>query len=374
MPQNRNRSTGWRRGGLGLAVLAICSVARGDAISTEVRDLRLKEISQKSETERARLQHNFDEFRKLPVAEQDRLRLFARQLKEDDHNEGRLRGAMNEYYEWLLTLSPGQRDDLLRESDPNHREKRVRDLLKKQQDQADATGARAGGRAPRGLSANDLAAVLAVIEEAMQAKKLLLPEEREQLKKKEGLSRHIYLIELAFRPRGGGPGQGQPPWLSKDVFEAMLNAISSPGQQHALRTNVEQRGRMMIGLIVAGIRSEYDAALEKAKPDQAALDRFFVELSSEQQDEIMRVPFDEQQQKLMHLYLEKKSAEDPEHFPKPPQFPWMRRPQQMLRIPPAARGGESARGADGDSGQKENLRNKNKNKAKAQKAKTPGES
>ncbi|HEY3969619.1 MAG TPA: hypothetical protein VGM05_34010 [Planctomycetaceae bacterium] len=368
----RNRSRRISRVGLAFLVVLCSALARGDSLTPEVRDARRQEIARKSESERARLQRSFKAFRELPQAEQDWLRQFAKELKDDDRGEGKLRSVMNEYYEWLSTLTPGQRDDLRKETDPNRRDKQVRDLLKKQQELADATGAKAGVKAPHGLSADDLDAVLGIVEQAIR--NYLAPEEIEHLKKKRGVARHTYILDLAFRP-GSGPGsQVMPRWWSKEVLEAMVSAITNPAQQHQLRNKIDQGAKAIIlQLMVAGVRAEYETEHEKIKPDQDNLERFFVQLSSTEQDEIMRLPFDQQQKKLLDTYMTKKSLEDPDNFPKPPQFPWLKRLRDQVQAAAqragANRPGEPQRSGDGDAARKENPKKKaNKGKAKGNKS------
>ncbi len=358
---------------LAFLVALCCAVARGDSLTPEAREARRQEIARKSESERARLQRSFKAFRELPQAEQDWLRQFAKELKEDDRGEGKLRSVMNEYYEWLSTLTPGQRDDLRKESDPNRRDKQVRDLLKKQQELADATGTKAGVKTPHGMSTDDLDSVLSVVEKAIH--NYLAPEEIEQLKKKHGVSRHTYVLDLAFRPGSGAGSQVMPRWWSKDVLEAMVNAVTNPVQQHQLRNKIDQGAKAIIlQLMVAGVRAEYETEHEKIKPDQDTLERFFVQLSSAEQDEIMRLPFDQQQKKLLDAYLTKKSLEDPDNFPKPPQFPWLKRLRDQVQAAAAQRSGanrpgEPARAGDGDAARKENPKKKtNKGKVKGNKA------
>src|SRR5262245_13559360 len=129
-----------------VAFVAICCIAAvaagsvaalGDSSGAGLREQREKDIAAKSEAERARLQRNFKAFQDLPAAEQEKLRQFDRLLKEDARNGGNLRTVMNDYYDWLASLTPGQAHDLREIGDPNRREKRVRELLKEQQDQAD---------------------------------------------------------------------------------------------------------------------------------------------------------------------------------------------------------------------------------------------
>jgi hypothetical protein len=361
-----------------LTVLACCALARGDALTPQVRESRRQEIARKSESERARLQRNFDEFRKLPDSERERLRQFAAALKDDDRSEAKLRGIMNEYFDWLATLTVGQREDLSKEADPGLREKRVRELLKKQQELADATGAKSGVKLPQGLSAEDLDAVLTIVEHALR--RFLAPEDIEQLKKKRGLARHNSIMELAFRgrPAGGAGAVVLPQWWSPEVLQAMVEAVSNPRQHTALR-NAPERGPnntgargprvMLVQLIMGGLRAEYEAEYEKSKPDQAGIELFFVQLKAENQDEILRLPFDQQQKKLLDMYMAKKSAEDPENFPQPPpQLPYVKQITQA-----ALRGGPLPRPGDGEATTRENAKKKGKeNKPKDKKANKAG--
>src|SRR5690348_12827459 len=97
---------------LALAAVSHDAAALGDVGPTDVREQRKQEIAGKTEAERARLMRNFKAFRELDTAEQEKLRLLDAQLKEDARNQGNLRAIMNQYYDWLATLTPGQQDDL----------------------------------------------------------------------------------------------------------------------------------------------------------------------------------------------------------------------------------------------------------------------
>src|SRR2546425_8013 len=91
-----------------VALLVGCAAAaRGDSLTAAQRELREREIANKSEAERARLQRNFKMFRELPADEQKKFRELDRELKEDSRNQGSLRAIMNDYYDWLATLTPG---------------------------------------------------------------------------------------------------------------------------------------------------------------------------------------------------------------------------------------------------------------------------
>src|SRR5579863_37563 len=141
-----------------LAVVAACAVAYGDATS---RELHQKKIADKSESERARLLRSFKDFRSLSAEDQRRLRMLADELRDDDRNAGGLRSIMNQFHDWLATLTPGQNQELRNLTDPNAREKRVRELIREQQEHAESSGPAVAARPPRGLSSDDLLKVLA---------------------------------------------------------------------------------------------------------------------------------------------------------------------------------------------------------------------
>ena len=332
--------------GLVLVALMLWSgaAARGDSLTAGQRELREREIANKSEAERARLQRNFKTFRELPPDEQKRLRLLDFELKEDARNLGSLRVVMNEYYDWLATLTPGQQQDLRDERDPNRREMLVRELLKQQQDQALATGSARAGKLFPGLTASDLAAALGVIEKVTKDKQILSAEELHQLQSKKGVARHAYVIELAYR-RGPGGGPGAFPWNSQSVFEAIVESISSERQRdHILEPqNPQERQRRLNWALMGGFGAEY----EKMKPSREELEKFFVQLKSHEQDEIMRLPYDQQQQQLTRMYMTKMSIEDPDNYPRPPQAPfWMRGPRGGGFRGQAQRSGDEQRAAD----------------------------
>jgi len=332
------------------AVIALClactAAAQGDSLTPAQRELREREIANKSEAERARLQRNFRIFRELPADEQKKLRLLDLELKEDARNQGSLRTVMNEYYDWLASpsLTPGQRQELRDERDPNRREMLVRELLKEQQEQALASGSARGFRIQE-LSATDLAAALDVIEKVMRESNLLSPDELRQLQSKKGVARHAYLMELAFR-RGPGMAPGPFPWNSPAVFDAIVESISNERQRkHILEPSKDGEKRMRLNwALMGGFGAEY----EKKKPAREELEKFFVQLKSHEQDEIMRLPYDQQQQQLTRMFMTKKAIDDPDNYPRPPQTPlWMRGQRAGgFRAPGAPRPGDDQRGAN----------------------------
>ena len=99
----------------------------------------------------------------------------------------------------------------------------------------------------------------------------------------------------------------------------------------------------LFGALMGGFGAEY----ETIKPKKETLEKFFVQLKPHEQDEIMRLPYDQQQQQLTRMYMTKMSIEDPDNYPRPPQAPfWMRGQRGGFRGPGQQRPGDEQRGAD----------------------------
>src|SRR6185295_11539121 len=115
------------------------------------------------------------------------------------------------------------------------------------QEQAEAGGPGRGGRTPLRLGPKDLAAVLDVVEQALRDRHLLSQAEVHSLESKKDLARRVEVLNLAMRPRQPGPGGGQP-WMSNDVAEAMIDAISSEKTSAQLKAgpqNMDRRWRLI---------------------------------------------------------------------------------------------------------------------------------
>ena len=63
--------------------------------------------------EKEELNDNYSKFLGLSPEQQEQLTWYLHQKLDIDPNGERLRGVMHRYYDWLKTLSPGERSDLL---------------------------------------------------------------------------------------------------------------------------------------------------------------------------------------------------------------------------------------------------------------------
>ena len=99
----------------------------GENDRTKIEENR-RQIRNLTSEQQAKLKRNFAEFQKLSVEDQNVIRKLHRRLEEDAHNGGNLRELMLVYKEWLKTLSPWDREKLLKQKDPAARLELVREI------------------------------------------------------------------------------------------------------------------------------------------------------------------------------------------------------------------------------------------------------
>ncbi len=112
------------------------------------KESRRREIEQMNEVDRNRLQRNFELFQELTPTERDKVRQIHTTVEQDES----LKAVMEAYYDWLSTLSPVQREQLRRETDPAARVELIRQFKDEQASTGDEYEAGGGpsGRFSRG--------------------------------------------------------------------------------------------------------------------------------------------------------------------------------------------------------------------------------
>lgn len=110
--------------------IAVCWVLCGalrPVLADQTLEQRRARIEALSPAEKQELLERFKRFNRLDPAEQERLRRLRKQLDEDEQGE-QLRQVMQRYYDWLKTLAPYRRAELL-ELPADARVKRIQELL-----------------------------------------------------------------------------------------------------------------------------------------------------------------------------------------------------------------------------------------------------
>jgi hypothetical protein len=323
----------FRSSGAGRAMLLIaaCLVvlppfprsAHAQDDAEQVRELRRRQIEGLSEVERSRLERNFAEFKKMSEADREKLRQLDRELKQDDRDGGKLRQVMDEYCNWLGTISVSDREELRKTTDPKERVRLVREIRQKQESSTrpEFYGPGRGGN-PRwsGLSRKDLDAVMKVLEQQLRDH-VLSVHELQELEKRQDLARYAFLLELVVKnelPAIRDAIENKKPFQSRfpaAAIDAMAAAVTNEDQRKLLESQkTSDQLRHLVRMIWVGLGTEYS----RNKPTEKQLEEYFVTLKGAQQDELMQLPSEHMQRRLSWMYIQ----EHPEKYPPLPREVW----------------------------------------------------
>ncbi|MGE3315932.1 MAG: hypothetical protein AB7O26_12535 [Planctomycetaceae bacterium] len=319
-------------------------------------DQNRRRIEQMSAVERARLERNFERFQGMTEQEREQYRNLDRQVRDDESNGGRLRDLMDGYVQWLATLSPYQRESIDKESDPVARAQlvgRIHAERRRENERPDrrplsAVRAREGGwhglRGLPQLASSDLDAVTRVLEEEFP----LPPEEKEELEGAPPHQRHLRILKHAMQHDGPGAPRLRGRWPSDETLERLVGAIENPQQRRFLEGATDPTARRKIlGTMIAGsLAAEWRGQIERLKPSDDELQKFFLALEPPRRDELLLLPQEEQRQRLAFEYASQKTPELRDLFVivdrlKPPIRPrdWRREPDGRPGPPPDDRRG-----------------------------------
>ncbi len=268
---------------------------------------RRRRIEQMTVVERERLKHNFETFQRLP---RDRRQRY-RQLHAAIAGDAGLQKTMTNFADWLKTLSPWQRDELRKETDPIkrldlvHFFKQKQDSKREQQSTPFAGSVTpALGRFMAGgpkLKQHDLEAVLKVVEQSLP----IPAAARGELEALRGVERHIRVVETAMKTAGKPGPFGRSRWPEPELLDEMIAAMSDDHIRKSLRAN-GQPDRMrqgMVFMLIKGVGAEVQAEMASKQPTEGELKEFFTQLEGQDRDEIMRLPPDQAKQRLRWKYF-----------------------------------------------------------------------
>ncbi len=308
-------------------VAAVVSTWYAPALADESQAERRERIDRLTPAEKQELWEHQDRFAKLDRAEQDRLRGLSHELEKDPQGP-ELRRVMQRYYDWLKTLPPYQRAQLL-ELPPEQRAKKVQDMQAEQARRASRTAAwgeltrrewRAGDKAgtldksSNRLDPVDVEGPFAWRETYAKnhASQMLerLPDQRERVKK--GLEREpdpvrrqelIGWIWLWWAI----DNRGKLPSLT-DQELADLRSRLSPKTRKRLQSLSPDEQRQMVSGLFTSFMLQQSAARHTGLPLSMAteeqLGRFFErELTAEQRDKLASLSGEEMQRTLWRWYV-----------------------------------------------------------------------
>lgn len=276
--------------GIGLA-------AGGVNPSTEESiEARRERLSTLSAEEREELRAKKERFDRMPPDEQGKIREFHERISSAPDHE-RLVGVMDRYNEWLKTLSPGQRADLL----AMPADKRIEEIRKIRRTQEDSRLKQLAST----ITSDDAKAIFnwlgefvernrdALVSQMSPEKKLFFEESANDPARR----RRMLMGQLFWSSSSANGEVGLKP--TKDDVDRLAGSLS-PGARKALdQLNDNPRKltliREWVGLAIAG----------RVMPevDEKELEQFYQSLTQSQRDNLDRLPRDQMYQELKRQYV-----------------------------------------------------------------------
>ncbi len=260
----------------------------------------------------------------LDAAEQHDLDQLDTQL--NDSND--LAAVAADYHGWLRTLRPWQRDEIRKSSAGDTRKLTlILEYLDEQEQQqtvrslGGTQAAAALGQGPA-LNSEDFARVIATIETHLS------PTQKHKLAtqvSQQGTARAMIVLELstdvAGNPARNGPRPSVRPrpgqerfrsrWPNLELARDIVNSIHSESLKTWLLEGDEPDSkRLRVGLLVVrGLAHEAYREFRRKRPSDRDIQEYFVGLSREKQDDLMRLPPSESKQRLRRMLYQQNNPE-----------------------------------------------------------------
>ena len=304
MMDSNGTTRSWAKAAAACCLVLLSLALVGAEESTAQRRQRIEQLS---ESQKEELFRHREQFHALSPSEQQRIRQLHEQLQCEPDGE-KLRETMNRYCQWLATLPPYRRAELL-ELKPAQRIKQIKQL--RQQDQARTAGKR--------LSSADREALVRWMEQYAtehEARLLdMLPEgRRHQTAKLSPAMRHRVAMGLLYQRWLSGNPTVHPPTTEPEMKD--LRARISPDARKVIESRaVPEQARLVANWLRQAAKQELfnrraDGALLPGFDDQLA-DFFEFQLNDSDRDRLMGLPGDEMQQRLREMYLLQMKPSEP---------------------------------------------------------------
>ena len=293
------------------------------------RSENYQRVGNKTAVERQRLEENLRTFQKLPAEEQARLR----QLQAEIEHDPDLKVAFENYQTWANTLSPGQRNELRRTTDPRERQRLIEQF--QHEPPRDPPGESPSGRPPSvqpliggpgrgdrgrllekllgrnfplgdrmGSSVPEMEAIVHVLEQQLSA------ETRAELDKFDSYSRKVRVVRLTMERHPLGPPPvkvfGTP---DSPTFEKVLSALPDDGQvKQTIRSlpNPEAQRAALFMALIRGLSHDMQRTVEDHLPSGDALRRYSETLSSSERQRLNDLKPEERMLELQQRYLKER--------------------------------------------------------------------
>jgi len=270
--------------------------AASPAKADESLEQRRQRVEQLPPAEKEALRRRQERFAGLDAAQQAQLRQLNAELQRDPHAD-QLKTVAEHYQQWVMTLPPTRRDELL-QLEPAERIKRVKALLEEQRQErakwlqpADAAGL---ARWMEQMAERQESGVMSQLKESRQKELQQMPPAVR--------AQHVF-GHLWAAWQFGGQGRIAPP--SEQDLAELRGLLSEP-----TRKALEQRPYPeQVQLVHSWIRQLFYQRLSSGKglmpsiSEDQLVEFFEKELTDRQREYLLGLPADEMQRRLREMYF-----------------------------------------------------------------------
>lgn len=277
----------------------------GDPTLHAARD----EISRMSESQRGVLQRQYEQYQALSEADRAKLREMYRLLEADRTQNGLHVAALQDYCDWLKLIDAWEQDELVHQTDPQAKIKRVSEIVETRRVRTVSEAAdgdqdeRPGSQwMPPLLSEYELTKVFDVWSRRLTN---LTLEEQAEIDKRHGLERFGTQIRHLKKTVGLGKSDALLMSISDAEFKEMAEATGNKEfleKAETLRDPLNKR-RYATMCIIASCVEQFHR--EGAATTDAEIMAYFQTLSPEKQDELLQLGASDFKTQLRLQRLEK---------------------------------------------------------------------
>ncbi|CAK9006567.1 Lipoprotein-releasing system ATP-binding protein LolD 1 [Durusdinium trenchii] len=327
-----------------LAAIAIPPIlVQGEAESRRRRDDSRKQIAGLTSQDRNRLNRNFKVFNELSDDERRQLRELHALLEEDrQKRQGELTQVMEDYYAWLKTIEPYQRDALAKASDSTERIALIQEVLEEQrmriakrrieedEDWQQLLSRLPGGNSVPTMSEDSLHGLLTRVHDQFAndfpgAKQRQLAELRQmadasassrrgELTPEERLHRLVYHYELLKGIRELGASERTSrlfTWGSEPLLRELVESIGEPTiAEFVLSKDSRFPTRMKFNVVIMHslVHELYRQGNAAKAPSDAELRALFDQLPMPEQDQLLSLDAVDFRAELLRLHQEQTAS------------------------------------------------------------------
>ncbi|VAX41730.1 hypothetical protein MNBD_PLANCTO02-2502 [hydrothermal vent metagenome] len=255
-----------------------------------------KKIEAMSATEREQLKNKYKTFQQLPIETQQELRNIYQHIEKNRRSGGRLARVVDNYREWLGTLSPWQREEIRKHKNPTARIRIIQELKankKKNLNQysPDAYNLLRLNKHARQqmqsmtltLSDDDLEAVMQVI----QKKADFSPSMVNEWKALPPARRYVNILIALLQKKGERKARFR--WLGSQAITDLTEVIRDKDVKNEIQRihNKETKRAIVDLLILKSILQQWQKTVRPSRPTEEQLANFYKSLSPDRREKLM---------------------------------------------------------------------------------------